>query len=185
MMTTALVLLIVLCSVMAIRARRLLTSALWLAGVSAFLALFLYRLGAAQVSVIELSVGAGLVTVLLVFAVNIAGDEVVEGKPVIPRPLAWLVSLAPLALLGALILPSIVGAAPAAAATFANVMWQDRALDVVVQVVLIFAGVLGLLGLLAEKEAPLRPSAAQEVAARRQRDLLTMETAARPEEVEA
>ena len=74
---------------------------------------------------------------------------------------------------------------PAVSAAFVNVLWRDRALDVIVQVVLIYAGVLGLLGLLAERQAPLQQPAAREVAARRERDLQTMESAARNEEVQA
>ena len=184
MLLVGLAIVILACGVMAVRARRLLSSAVWLAACSAFLAVLLYRLGAYEVAVIELSVGAGLVTVLFVFAINIAGDESIGLPPVIPRGLTWLLCLAPLAAIGALVLPSLRSAMPPAAATFVNVLWQDRALDVVVQVVLIYAGVLGLLGLLAEKEGPLQHSAAREVAARRDRDLLTMETAARREEAE-
>jgi uncharacterized MnhB-related membrane protein len=196
MLMTGLAIATLACGVMAVRARRLLSSAVWLAVCSAFLAVLLYRLGAFEVAVIELSVGAGLVTVLFVFAINIAGDESIGLPSVIPRGLTWLLCLAPLAVIalsialripagiGALVLPSPPSAAPPAAATFVNVLWQDRALDVVVQVVLIYAGVLGLLGLLAEKEGPLQHSAAREVAARRDRDLLTMETAARREEAE-
>ncbi|HSR46747.1 MAG TPA: hydrogenase subunit MbhD domain-containing protein [Anaerolineales bacterium] len=169
---------------LAARARRLLASALWLAGTSALAAIFLYLLGAYEVAVIELSVGAGLVTVLLVFAINIAGEEKVGLPSVVPRGLAWLLCLAPLAVIGALILPQLTTVAPPAVAGFVNVLWQDRALDVIVQVVLIYAGVLGLLGLLAEKEAPLRQPVAREVAEKREQALLTMETAARHEEVQ-
>lgn len=53
---------------MSLRAKSLLASALWLAGVSARVAALLYDLGAHEVAVVELSVGAGLVTVLLLFA---------------------------------------------------------------------------------------------------------------------
>jgi hypothetical protein len=45
-----------------------------------------------------------------------------------------------------------------------------------VQVVLIFSGVLGLLGLLAEAKAPLEGSIAQEVAAHRDREMQSMES---------
>ena len=57
-------------------------------------------------------------------------------------------------------------------------LWQTRGLDLMVQAVLIFSGVLGLLGLLAEAKAPLEGSMAQEVAARRDREMLRMETQA-------
>jgi Tfp pilus assembly protein PilV len=54
-------------------------------------------------------------------------------------------------------------------------MWQARGLDVLVQMVLIFAGVLGLLGLLAESAAPLDHAVAKAVAAGRERDLNVLE----------
>ena len=74
-----------LCAVMAVRTQRLLVSALWLAGASALVSLWMYILGAPEVAVIELSVGAGLVTVLFVFAINIAGEGI---APPGQRPIA-------------------------------------------------------------------------------------------------
>ena len=65
---------ILLCAAQAIRARRLLLAAMWLAGASAATALLLYVLGAAEIAAIELSVGAGLVTVLFVFAITVPFD---------------------------------------------------------------------------------------------------------------
>jgi len=64
-----------ICAIQAIRAERLLVSALWLAGCSALLALAIGLLGAPEVGVVELSVGAGLVTVIFVFAISIAGED--------------------------------------------------------------------------------------------------------------
>ena len=66
-----------ICALQAIRAPRLLVSALWLAGCSALLALSIALLGAPEVGVVELSVGAGLVTVIFVFAISVAGEETV------------------------------------------------------------------------------------------------------------
>jgi NADH:ubiquinone oxidoreductase subunit 6 (subunit J) len=60
-----------ICAVQAVRARRLLHAALWLAGVSAMASLLIYGLGARQAAVIELSVGAGLVFILFVFAISV------------------------------------------------------------------------------------------------------------------
>ena len=50
--------------------------------------MLLYLLGAYQVAVIELSVGAGLVTVLLIYAISVVGDDAFDPGPVIPRPVA-------------------------------------------------------------------------------------------------
>ena len=141
---------IFVCALMAIRTR-LLTSALWLAGTSALVALILFRLGAPEVAVIELSVGAGLVTVLFVFAINIAGDDPVSARSLVPRPLAWLVALGTLGLGGWMALSNLGVPVPnAQSVPFATVLWEHRHVDAVLQVVLILGGVLAVLGLLAE-----------------------------------
>ena len=92
-------------AIQAIRAQRLLHSAIWLAGVSALLAILFYQLGAHQVAVIELSVGAGLVTVLFVFAIGMAGEDQIKLRPLIPRPLVWGLVIAAMFLLGWLAFP--------------------------------------------------------------------------------
>ncbi|MDD1751278.1 MAG: hypothetical protein LUO89_15555, partial [Methanothrix sp.] len=136
---------------------RLLISALWLAGCSALVALLMYLLGAPEIAVIELSVGAGLVTVLFVFAINIAGEEVMAIRSLVPRPLSWLLVAASVALLTWITLPPFLSAPVSESQVgFAKVLWQDRWLDLLLQIVLIFAGVLGVIGLLADEktEAP-------------------------------
>jgi uncharacterized MnhB-related membrane protein len=79
---------ILVCALLAVLARRLLLSAAWLALTSALVALMTYLLGAPHIAVIELSVGAGLVTVLFVFAINIAGEDITPLKSLVPKPLA-------------------------------------------------------------------------------------------------
>ena len=145
---------IIICSILAVTATRLLSSAIWLAGVSALSATVFYLLGAREVAVIELSVGVGLVTVLFVFAISIAGDESMDAKSVVPRILAWILALAAMVLLGWMALPEIHTAQTITELTSTDILWQQRGLDLLVQVVLIFAGVLSVLGLLSEKVLP-------------------------------
>ena len=140
----------------AIRAPRLITAALWLAAVSMQLAVMLFLLGAPDVAVIELSVGAGLVTVLFVFAISVAGELTEDLPTIVPRPLAASLILFVIILLTYFILPAPTPAPAAAEADFATVMWEQRAVDVWLQVALIFAGVLGLLGLLTEELVPVK-----------------------------
>ena len=144
---------ILVCALQAIAAKRLLVSALWLAGTSALVSLLLYLLGAAEVAVIELSVGAGLVTVLFVFAINIAGDENLDAKGIIPVPIAWGLIAFALITLSLFSLPQLNIPLPEILThNFNNVLWENRSLDLLLQIVLIFAGVLGILGLLAERK---------------------------------
>lgn len=139
------------CALMAIRSTRLLSSALWLAAVSGLVSLVLYTLGAHMVAVIELSVGAGLVTVLFVFAINIAGDEAMSAREIIPKPVMIGLVLAFVALLAWMALPVNDVEVATAERTFEAVLWSDRAIDVMLQIVLIFSGVLCLVGLFDER----------------------------------
>jgi NADH:ubiquinone oxidoreductase subunit 6 (subunit J) len=87
-------------------ASRLVASGLWLSAMTTFMAVAPYLLDAAYVALIELSVGAGLLAVLVVFAVTTAGDEGGRAVPGVSRWLATgLVTLA-LALVGPAIGPS-------------------------------------------------------------------------------
>ncbi len=145
-----------ICAFMAFRARQLIISALWLAGCSAILSILLYLLGAYQVAVIELSVGAGLVTVLFVFAISIAGDETIEARAIIPKPIAIVISLVSIVLLGFMTISSLISLPATTEASFSEIVWQQRGLDMVVQSGLMFAAVVGMLGLLSEAKVPMR-----------------------------
>jgi uncharacterized MnhB-related membrane protein len=168
MLTTCLAIAAIICAFQAIRVTRLLASALWLAGLSALVSIIFYVMGAQQVAVIELSVGAGLVTVLFVFAIGIAGEDALDARSLLPKPLALGLVVLTALLLGWMTLPVTGVGSPVSEPPFAAVLWQQRGLDVLVQVVLIFAGTLGVLGLLAEvpvsEEARMEELAALETA---------------------
>jgi NADH:ubiquinone oxidoreductase subunit 6 (subunit J) len=177
MVLLLLILLAITFSIAAMWAKRMITAALWLAGVSALISVALFLFGAQQLAVMELSVGAGLVTVLFVFAISVAGDDMVTSKAVLPWPLFIGIPILFILLFGWYILPAAVHVPAGAAteATLEDVLWHQRGLDGLVQVVVIFSGVLGLLGLLAEVKPPLQGSAAGEVSAKRDRELQAME----------
>ncbi|MEA1977829.1 MAG: hydrogenase subunit MbhD domain-containing protein [Chloroflexota bacterium] len=168
-------------AIQSLRADSLLRSAIWLAGVSVLLSIVIYLLGAYQVAVIELSVGAGLVTVLFVFAISVAGDEGIGERSLVPKPLAWALVLFSGLLLIYFILPIKAPFSTISKTSLTAVFWEDRSLDLLVQVVLIYSGVLGLVGILAEAKAPLQQSMVDEVAAERERALQEMEIMATPE----
>jgi len=184
MLRAALIAAALVFAIQAIRDKRLLTSTLWLAGLSAIVSIIFYTLGARQVAVIELSIGAGLVTVLFVFAISVAGDEPLSARPLLPAALAWGLPILSVVMLGWFAVTLSPVPVPAAEQPFTAMLWQQRGLDVLVQIVLIFAGVLGLLGLLAEAKAPLDRSVAEAVMAQRDRDLLAVEQRAHDKEKE-
>jgi uncharacterized MnhB-related membrane protein len=149
--TTLVLAAMLICAVMAIRAARLLISALWLAGCSALLGIALAVFGAPEVGVIELSVGAGLVTVIFVFAISLAGEEPAIRASLVPRPLAWVLMVLFALLLVWLTVPRLLAPAlPPGSLPLIAAVWEARAMDTLLQVALIFCGVLGSLGLLAE-----------------------------------
>lgn len=154
---------IILCAILAISANRLLSSAIWLAGVSALSSILFYMLDAREVAVIELSIGVGLVTVLFVFAISIAGDDAMDAKPLVPRILGTLLALCMILLLGWMVAPAFLTAEKTAELSSTDILWQVRGLDLIVQVTLIFAGVLSVLGLLSDKILPIpfRPKGEQ------------------------
>jgi uncharacterized MnhB-related membrane protein len=139
------------CAYRAMISKQLLPSALYLACVSALVSVTLYLLGAYEVAVIELSVGAGLVTVLLVYALSVIGDDSYDPTSIIPKPLAFLLVGGTAVLVGWMAYPLVAQPAVNGDTLLAEVLWKSRALDVWVQVALIFSGVMGVLGLLSEK----------------------------------
>jgi NADH:ubiquinone oxidoreductase subunit 6 (subunit J) len=141
----------IFCAYRALVTQRLLISSLYLACVSASVSALLYLLGAHQVAVIELSVGAGLVTVLMVYALSVVGDDAWDEISLLPKPLALGLVGFVIVLLGVMAFPAVEPALETQSNVLTVVLWRERVLDVWVQIALIFSGVMGVLGLLAEK----------------------------------
>lgn len=146
---------ILVCAFQAVLSKRLLVTALWLAGVSALVALMMYLMGAYQIAVIELSVGAGLVTVLFIFAINIAGEEPIPFISIIPKPLAWIAVLTMIGLIAWQVLPDEIlknSIQNIPDSGFQFTVWFGRQIDLYLQIFIIFAGVLSMLGLISEEK---------------------------------
>lgn len=144
---------ILACAVMALRARKQLPSALWLSSASVMTGLLMYLLGAPEIGVIELSVGGGLVTILFVFAINITGEEQVPVKKILPWPVSVGLIVASVGLLIWLSVPAFEFELPVFDSLgLTEALWEDRLLDVMLHIVLIFSAVLGVLSLLASDD---------------------------------
>ena len=141
----------IFCAYRATVSKRILSSTLYLACVSALTSVVIYMLGATQVAVMELSVGAGLATVLLVYAISVVGEDALDPTSVIPKPLALGLVGAVMILMGWMAYPAIQSTIVTGNVDLASVLWQSRVLDVWIQIVLIFSGVMGVLGLVSER----------------------------------
>ena len=141
----------IVCAYRAIVSKKILTAAIYLACISALVSAVLYLLGATQVAVMELSVGAGLVTVLLVYAVSVVGDDALDPASVVPKPLAFVMVGVVTILLGFMVFPAVEKNVDTSSLALSIALWKNRVLDVWIQIALIFSGVMGVLGLLSEK----------------------------------
>ena len=151
--------------------KHLLPATLYLACVSALVTVTLYMLGAFEVAVIELSVGAGLVTVLLVYALSVIGEDSFDPASIIPKPLAFLLVAVIALLMGWMAYPLVIQPAANGEVLLAEVLWKQRVLDVWVQIGLIFSGVIGVLGLLSEKAETQKASKPTNVALETQQEV--------------
>jgi uncharacterized MnhB-related membrane protein len=147
---TALLLVAIFFAYRAMVAKRILSATLYLAGISACVSAVLYLLGAHEVAVIELSVGAGLVTVLLVYALSVVGEDALDPGSVVAKPLAYVFAAGVAVALVWLLYPVSGKGSSFVLSKLATVLWEQRVLDVWIQIALIFSGVMGILGLLSE-----------------------------------
>jgi len=153
---TALLIGLVLFSVLAILLRDLLKSAISLAVASLLLGIIFFRMNAPYAGVFEISVVAGLITVLfiLTIALTTAGEDVKESRLV-----NWVFPLVFVAfiVIDALVMKSLLGKVPALASgaeagSFGQVLWKGRTFDLVGQIAVILAGVFSVLALFRKRD---------------------------------
>jgi len=142
---------LVLFSVAAVLLKDLIKAAICLAAASLVLGILFFRMGAPYAGAFEISVVAGLITVLfmLTIALTKTGGDVAESKLArVAFPLFFILFLAVDVIVTKSLVQRIVAlpAAPEAGA-FGEVLWKQRTLDLVGQVCIIFAGVLAVLAL--------------------------------------
>ena len=143
-------------SAVAILAKDLLKSAIALAVSSLILGIIFFRMGAPYAGVFEISVVAGLITVLfmLTIALTKQGGDVRESKIVtliFPLFFVVFVLIDILVMRGILArIPALEGAAEAG--TFGEVLWKERSFDLVGQLAVILAGVFAVLALFRKRD---------------------------------
>ncbi len=153
---TALLIGLVLFSVLALLVKDLLRSAISLAAASLLLGIVFFRMGAPYAAVFEISVVAGLITVLFVLTIALtkAGDEVRESRIAnVVFPLVFVAFV----VIDALVMKSLLGKVPALAAgaetgSFGEVLWRGRTFDLVGQIAVILAGVFAVLALFRKRD---------------------------------
>jgi NADH-quinone oxidoreductase subunit J len=134
----------------AVFVKDLVRAALSLAVMSALLAVLLYRMNSPYAAVFELSVVAGLITVLFVTTIALTGEHEVHetGLPIY----VFTISLILFGLIDILVTQRLFAASPMVGKTayesFGTTLWGTRALDLLGQMAVMLGGVFGVLALL-------------------------------------
>jgi NADH-quinone oxidoreductase subunit J len=141
---------LVLFSVLAILVKDLLRAAISLAVASLLLGIIFFRMNAPYAGVFEISVVAGLITVLFMLTIALTkGGAAAESRA---ARIAFPVFFVAFAAIDVLVMKKLLAripalVAPAEAGTFGQVLWSARTLDLVGQIAVIFAGVFAVLAL--------------------------------------
>ncbi len=138
-------------SVAAILVRDILKAAICLAVASLLLGILFFTMNAPYIGAFEISVVAGLITVLFVVTIALTRTdaEVRESKLASwGFPLFFIVFLA----IDLLVMKGLIGRIPTMASggeggTFSEALWKGRTFDLVAQIGIIFAGVFSVLAL--------------------------------------
>ncbi len=148
---------LLLFSILAVLAKDLIKSAISLAVASVFLGIIFFVMGAPYAGVFEISVVAGLITVLfmLTIALTKAGGDVKESKTatlVFPVFFILVAVIDIFVMKGLLPKIQLLQTGPEAG-TFASVLWKQRTFDLVGQGAVILAGVFAVLALFRKKDS--------------------------------
>ena len=152
--------LLVVSAVLAVMIRTLLKAAIALAAVSVVLTIIMFVLNSPLAAVLELSVCAGLITAVFISAISltkVSTQEELEAKRKSRRKRFIYLPIIAVLLAAGLILswPSLqlnIANAAAGNMTVQNAFWDVRQLDVIGQIIIILAGVFGVVVLFREQE---------------------------------
>ncbi len=150
-MHTFLLIGLVFCSILAVFFSDLLKAAISLAGASIFLAMLFFEMGAVYAGVFEISVVAGLITVLFIATISLTMKEE-ETKQSKRLRLLFPLILIGLILIDFLVMSQYFGglgslAGPVETGGFGQIFWGGRTFDLVAQIAIILSGVFCVLAL--------------------------------------
>jgi NADH-quinone oxidoreductase subunit J len=158
---TCLVLMLVF-GIMAVMQRSMIKSAIALAAASVSLGVIMYELGAVWAALFEISVCSGLVTVIFISAINMTRirtkEELEEKKRERHKRFVFLPAILIIALAVTLVIlwPHIDSAIPplltGSGATVQDILWGKRQADLMGQVIIILAGVYGVIIFFKERD---------------------------------
>lgn len=152
---------LVLAAVASMMFRSMLKSAISLAAASAFLAVTLFLMGAYWAALVELSVCAGLITVIFVSAISMTTKNRRDAEHrsdhhgrfiALPFILIFLgLGLIAILVLGGFNMPFQVGL-PASFDSFKEVFWNTRQVDILGQIIVLLAGAFAVVVLFKERD---------------------------------
>ena len=147
----------VICAAAAVFTARLLMSVVFLAGASAALTIIMFRMDAPIAGVFELSVCAGLIPAIFISAISFTRRLTTETLEAKRRdrlrrfwPMALLIVLAAIALTQVNIPMNFALPAAPAAGNVQNVLWEQRHMDLLGQIVILVAAALAVVVLVKE-----------------------------------
>jgi len=148
-------------SILAVMIRSMLKSAISLAAASVFLAIVIFMMGAHWAAVVELSVCAGLITVVFVSAISLTtterrGEENSEEHRRRYAFLPFLLIFMGIGLITVLALNNfqinIGDIIPASFKEFGDAFWQTRQVDILGQIIVILTGTFAVVVLFKGKD---------------------------------
>lgn len=150
--------LLVFASLFAAMMKKILKAVIALAVVSALLSVIMFMLNAPLAAVFELSVCAGLVTAIFVSTISLTENPVEEADRAKKRMIRYIfMPIIVVIVVGILFImqPALdfsFASAPAAEATVQDTIWHSRNLDIAGQILVILAGVFGVVILFKERK---------------------------------
>jgi NADH-quinone oxidoreductase subunit J len=152
--------LLVLFALFTVMIKNLLKAVISLAAASASLTIIMFMLNAPLAAVFELSVCAGLITVIFISVISLTKpltpeEEILEVRKRIIRYIYLPVIVIIVALLFLFIKPALnfsINSSPTNDINVQDVIWNKRPLDILGQIIIILAGVLGVVILFKESK---------------------------------